>query len=197
MSTGPGASPFNFEVLVRGVGGGGVALAGSSGIGAEGRGLQTLILFNKKIVSCRIRPYYFITLIVSRFVLHTELSHFLKLTSRVKIFWEKSCWHHKCRLFIANILLFQRFPIKEDTLFATLNGEIVYPVSLRLKEPENHTLFSGTYPLRPNNGVHSSPREQLQEYICIQCFVYKKNCSHGYDSCCYFFLAKNPDSNQL
>ena len=135
--------------------GGGVAPAGSSGIGAEGRGLQTLILFNKKIVSCRIRPYYFITLIVSRFVLHTELSHFLKLTSRVKIFWEKSCWHHKCRLFIANIHLFQRFPIKEDTLFATLNGEIVYPVSLRLKEPENHTLFSGTYPLRPNNGVHS------------------------------------------
>ena len=35
------------------------------------------------------------------------------------------------------------------------------------------------------------PREQLQEYICIQCFVY------GYDSYCYFFLAKNPDSNQL
>ena len=82
MSTGPGASPFNFEVLVRGA----VALAGSSGIGAEGRGLQTLTLFNKKIVSCRIRPYYFITLIVSRFVLHTELSNFLKLTSRVKIF---------------------------------------------------------------------------------------------------------------
>ena len=84
MSTGPGASSFNFEVLVRGAGGG--ALAGSSGIGAEGRGLQTLTLFNKKIVSCRIRPYYFITLIVSRFVLHTELSNFFKLTSRVKIF---------------------------------------------------------------------------------------------------------------
>ena len=150
-------SYLTLRCLFGGRGGGGVAPAGSSGIGAEGRGLQTLILFNKKIVSCRIRPYYFITLIVSRFVLHTELSHFLKLTSRVKIFWEKSCWHHKCRLFIANILLFQRFPIKEDTLFATLNGEIVYPVSLRLKEPENHTLFSGTYPLRPNNGVHSPP----------------------------------------
>lgn len=157
LSTGPGASSFNFEVLVRGTGGGGGAFAESSGRGAEGRGLQTLTLFNKKIVSCRIRPYYFITLIVSRFVLHTELSHFLKLTSRVKIFLEKSCWHDKCRLFIANILLFQRFPIKEDTLFATLNGEIVYPVSLRLKEPENHTLFSGTYPLSPKNGVHSPP----------------------------------------
>ena len=113
------------------------------------------------------------TLIVSRFVLHTELRNFLKLTSRVKIFWEKNCWHHKCRLFIANIHLFQRFPIKEDTLFATLNGDIVYPVSLRLKEDKTRTLFSGTYPFRPNNGVHS-PRVQLQEYICIQCFVYER-----------------------
>ena len=113
------------------------------------------------------------TLIVSRFVLHTELSNFLKLTSRVKIFWEKNCWHQKCRLFIANIHLFQRFPIKEDTLFATLNGDIVYPVSLRLKEDKTRTLFSGTYPFRPNNGMHS-PRVQLREYICIQCFVYKR-----------------------
>ena len=174
MSTGSGASPFNFEVLVQGAGGGGCTPAGSSGIGAEGRGLQTLTLFNKKIVSCRIRPYYFITLIVSRFVLHTELSHFLKLTSRVKIFWEKSCWHHKCRLFIANILLFQRFPIKEDTLFTTLNGEIVYLVSLRLKEPENHTLFSGTYPLRPNNGVHSPPGNNYRSIFVYSALFVKE-----------------------
>ena len=39
-----------------------------------------------------------------------------------------------------------------DALLKTLNGEIVSPV-FTTQDPENHTLFSGTYPTEPNKGV--------------------------------------------
>ena len=44
--------------------------------------------------------------------------------------------------------LFLKAPVLKDTLFKTLNSEIVYR-----QDPENHTLFSGTHLFRPNKGV--------------------------------------------
>ena len=38
-------------------------------------------------------------------------------------------------------------PLQKDTLFKILNNEIVYTIykMSKMQNPENHTLFSGTY----------------------------------------------------
>ena len=42
-----------------------------------------------------------------------------------------------------------------------LNSELLYTL-FKTQDLENHTLFSGTYPYRPNKGVPPHPMDQLK-----------------------------------
>ena len=62
----------------------------------------------------------------------------------------KNCWHHIYRLLIVNsIHTLLKASDPKKTPCPRPNSEIECPQYLH----ENHTLFSGTHPSRPNNGV--------------------------------------------
>ena len=53
-------------------------------------------------------------------------------------------------LYSSTVILFSclfMLPVQKDTLFKMLNNEIVYTIykMSKMQNPENHTLFSGTY----------------------------------------------------
>ena len=78
---------------------------------------------------------------------------------------ENNCWYHTCRPLIVNLHILLWLPVQKHALFKTLNSKIVklYTAQFKTQDPENHTLFSGTYPLRQireclPSGHHSGKR---------------------------------------
>ena len=57
--------------------------------------------------------------------------------------------------------LFERPPVqKDDTLFKTLDSEIIW-TPFNTQDPENHTLFSSTYSYRPKKGAPLPPPRDM------------------------------------
>ena len=77
----------------------------------------------------------------------------------LELLLEKNRWHHIYRPLIVNsihTLLKASGPKKAPC--PRPNSEIECP-----QKPETHTLFSGTYPSRPNNGVPPRPHPGVNQ----------------------------------